>query len=644
MPTRILATDKDAHVAADDPDGNHGADGTLKVESKGFLERADQRLLCSFDLRGLPTTAVRVVEARLRLTPTAQAPDRALRCHEVTGPWTEAGVTWNDQPAVGEDHGAQPSDANPQEWDVTASVQARFPDGRPEFRVKDDNEGALLSQLQQYASRESTGQAPELAVTYEDRGKAQLLARVTVPQRRADAGLDAAVTLRRTAARFQQFKRVALRDGAGGATAPGGVAYDAGHDALWVADQAARKVRRYARATLALEREYDVPEGFQPVGCAYDGAFLWLSDDASSAMTIRKFRVGEAELTQEASYAHDYRTVLAWDGATLWSADPIGGTVSTHNLDATLSVAESFSGLPEVWGIAFPSGGRDAYTLENLDPGSPDFRIRRRGAGDFALIKGFAYRGRDGDRPIGLAFAPGPASGHLVNSEETAGELLVRPGLALASTVRPGNIPRTAHLEASVRPVNIPGSASLRSRLRANVPGRGDISSSVRPRLLKSASLASRVRPSEVLLVVRGQLRGTIATRIVVDEQDFLDISAEVGSSIVHTPGGARRHLRRVVQLVETRETESFPREVTSEQGKRSTQDLLRRGDAILFAQGADVFRPGDMVAWQGLAWVVVGVLGAEMVGDVKLYQEVGLRRLAVTVRGRLQGVVGAVP
>lgn len=637
MPTQTLRTDKDAYVAENAPAANHGAENTLKVESKDGVAPADKRLLCSFNLSQLPSSAVRVTDAKLRLVPTAQAAGRTLRCNEVTGSWTEAGVTWNNQPAVGTDHGTQSSGNNPQEWTVTGSVQSKFPNGRPEFRVRDDAEGNALSQLQEYASRESAGTEPELVVTYEDQRKADLSSSVTPTQFSDAADLISTVTVRRTAARFQQFRRAALLGAGGGATSPTGIAYDAGRDAIWVADQAARKVRRYARTTLALEQEYDVPAGFQPVGCAYDGTFLWLSDDVSSPMTIRKFSVGASSLTQEASYEHDFRTVLAWDGSTIWSADTIGQVVTKHNLDATLSVAETFNGLPEVWGLAFPADG-DAYTLENLNPASADFRIRRRRASDLALLQTFNYRGRDADRPFGLAFAPGPATGHAYNTEETAGDILVRPGIDLASTVRPGNIPATEDLSATVRPGNIPRSEDLDSLVRANVPGQATLPSEVRPQLSGSEGLASTVRPRETEVVVRGQLRGILATRVVVDEQDFLDISAEVGSSITHTSGGTARTLRRVVQLVDTRETEAFPREVTSERGKASTQDLLRRGDAVLFAQGADAFRPGDTVAWQGFTWVVVGVLGAEMVGDVKLYQEVGLRRLSVTVKGRLRG------
>lgn len=639
MPTLSVKTDKDAHVAQDAPDANHGAEAALKVESKELVAAANKRLLCSFDLRRLPAAAVRVVSAKLKLAPSAQAAGRTLRCHEVTGAWTEGGVTWNNQPATGTDHGTQRSDDAPQLWDVGSSVRSRFPGGRPEFRVVDDAEGALVSQSQEYPSRESGGSAPVLEVTYEEQRSARLGSRVTPRQRTASRDLQSGIAVRRTAARFQQSKRVALSAADGAATSPNGIAFDATRDALWVTDQAARKVRRYARATLALEREYGVPDGFQPIGCAYDGVFLWLSDDASSRMTIRKFRIGASTLGEEASFEHDFRTVLAWDGSALWSADPVGGAVYRHRMDATLGVAETFAGLPEVWGLAFTTDAA-LFTLEKVASGSEGFRIRERRPSDFALLESFAYRGAVDDAPMGLAFAPGRTSGHLVNAEAAGGALLVRPGLDLASTVRPGRIARSADMPSAVKPVNIPGSRDLRSRVRANVPGVGDLVSRLRPRVRRSAVLPSRVRPRERQVEARGQARGIIATLVVVDAQDFLDISAEVGSSIAHTSRGVTRNLRRVVQLVDTRETEAFPRAVTSERGKAGTQDLLRRGDAILYAQGADVFRPGDLVAWQSVAWMVAGVLGFEMVGDVRLYQEVGLRRLAVTVQARLGGEV----
>jgi hypothetical protein len=124
-------------------------------------------------------------------------------------------------------------------------------------------------------------------------------------------------------------------------------------------------------------------------------------------------------------------------------------------------------------------------------------------------------------------------------------------------------------------------------------------------------------------------------------EADFAALSEAAGSTItITTPRGEPRDLRRVVQLVDTRETQSFPRTFPSEQGKRSAQDVLRRGDALLYALGKDAFRPGDAVRWQDRDWEVIGSLGVEMVGDARLYQEVGLRRLPLRALARAEGAI----
>jgi hypothetical protein len=120
--------------------------------------------------------------------------------------------------------------------------------------------------------------------------------------------------------------------------------------------------------------------------------------------------------------------------------------------------------------------------------------------------------------------------------------------------------------------------------------------------------------------------------------REFLAICEEAGSSIVHEGSEGSRALRRVVQVVTTRDTETFPRAVTSEPGKRSAQDALRRGDALLYAAPGDGFEPGDLVRWRGAAWRVLGSLGAEMLGDIALYEEVGLRRLPTRAQCRAQG------
>lgn len=375
----MLLADKDAHVAEDAPDANAGTGPTLKVESKVLLVAANKRLLCSFDLRGLPATAVRLLAATLRLTPLAATAGRALRCHQVVGPWTEPGVTWNTQPGVGTDHGTAASGPGPQAWDVSTSARAAFPQGRVDFRVKDDAEGSLLGKVQVYPSRERPGEATQLVVLFEEQRATTL------------------TTTLRARARRKAF------------------------------------------------------------------------------------------------------------------------------LDSTMVVA----------------AGRDADLASRLLP-----KLHRR--------------------------------------------------------------------------------ASLLSQVQA--------------RLARARGLASFVWVFTTRAAEPPSNPDLLPGRNPTPADDFLRLSEQAGSTIAHASKGRWRTLRRLVHVVDTREVQSFPRAATSERGRPTGQDQLRRGDAVLYAAGGDAFRPGDSVTWQARTWVVVGLLDAEMVGDVKVYQEVGLRRLSVTACGRLEG------
>lgn len=110
------------------------------------------------------------------------------------------------------------------------------------------------------------------------------------------------------------------------------------------------------------------------------------------------------------------------------------------------------------------------------------------------------------------------------------------------------------------------------------------------------------------------RVAGTVTEPLAPDPADFAAITAEVGSLVRHTRGAVTVGKRRVVQLLEAADTR-FPREATSETGRDSTQDVLRRGDALLFALPKDDFRPGDAVEWAGQTWAVVGGLGGSRWG-----------------------------
>lgn len=179
----------------------------------------------------------------------------------------------------------------------------------------------------------------------------------------------------------------------------------------------------------------------------------------------------------------------------------------------------------------------------------------------------------------------------------------------------------------------------------------GELSSAVEPRFHESlpsyldvvypARLLTTVTPGLHPLETRARIQG-IVTRLLVDPfDDFRRITHEAGSKVTRAQDGATSEVRRIVQVVAAgtpafslSETPTFPGADTG------SPDTMRRGDAILFAVGDEPWEPRARVTWRGRGFEVAGVLGVERVGDEVLYQEVGLRRLSVTVRGRLQGTV----
>jgi hypothetical protein len=381
VPVALLRAVRDAHVAEDAPDRNLGASTTLVVESRLLLRPANKRLFLSFDLATLPASAVRILQGTLRLAPLRVTSGRTLRCHEVLGPWQEATVTWDNQPTVGTDHGTRPSAALPHEWEVASTAHAAFPGKRAEFRIKDDDEGALLAGVQEYPSREHPGgSGATLELLYEDEAGAAL------------------------------------------------------------------------------------PSSVRP----------WLGGVGVLGASVTVQHAGSAHLRSE---------VLPW-------------LARTAQLLAT-------------------------------------------------VVPRFACAG------------------------------------ILASDVR------------VVAPVGIAG-----------------------------------VDP----------LPASPPTRVLAD--DFLRLSEEAGSTITHASRGRMQTLRRVVHLIDVHHTRSYPRGTTGGPREASRHDVLRRGDAVLYAAGTDRFEPGDTVRWQGRAWTVVGSLGVEMAGDVPVYQEVGLRRVGVITLAEVRGEV----
>ena len=133
---------------------------------------ATERSLLLFDLSVIPVGA-NIVSADLALCAALIAPGAEGRTHEinrVSSSWTEAGVTWNNQPAGNTGNATQftvPASAGCFSVDVAPPLQA-LAMGGPNygFRITDQDEGTAL--LVQYATREHPlpGFQPTLNVTF----------------------------------------------------------------------------------------------------------------------------------------------------------------------------------------------------------------------------------------------------------------------------------------------------------------------------------------------------------------------------------------------------------------------------------------------------------------------------------------------
>lgn len=648
LASQTLKADRDAYVDEASPDSNFGGGSRLYVRSQGgILGDGDRRVYCSFDLADLPADAAEVLTATLRLTPEeASLLERTLRCHEVTGAWTESGITWNTQPTVDTDHGAQLSTDDPQDWDVLSTVQTAFPGGRAEFRVKDENEGSADGPEQAYISREGIGTEPELVITFKREANGDLASTVT-PNNNRVADLATTLTARAQGEPFQGVRTVQPLDALDGdPIEPNSIAYDPGRDLLWITDTVEIKVHR-VKLDGTTDQTHELPQpGSSGMGVTHDGTDLWFTTGSD----LQRWSIQADGITHEETITlegDETAEGLAWDGSHLWTIAGFAGEVHKRASDGSKLRTVT---VDDVEDMAFTDGHANPFLLEG--PGD-DRQIVERDIDTFAevdrwdsalanAIESLTFEKRD--REV-AAWIP----------DWQADQLHRFPALTLPSTVTVGNLIGDADLATTVQPANIPATSDLASQVLPGNGAQADLAATVTAQPIETADLASTVQPaglsgaSDLTTTVRpatsetstqGRVTGSVAPVIVVDSDDFAEISAEIGSEITHTQDGSSTSLRRVVQLVDTQTSKTFPREVTSEHGRSSTHDSLGRGDAILYAKQGDRFQPGDTVDYDGLTWEVIGLLGWELVGDERVYQEVGLRRLSITAQARAQGTV----
>jgi hypothetical protein len=165
----------DASVNSVTPTTNSGTSTQLNVSPNSL---ATQRAFVRFDLSGcspsIPADAiVQSATLQLAIASTVLA-TRTIQLRSVSATWIEAGVTWNNQPAVagsvtsssevtvGQAAGTVVS------WTATSNVQSFVTGAATDFgfRLADSAEGAITGVALVLNAREAVSGRPQLVVTY----------------------------------------------------------------------------------------------------------------------------------------------------------------------------------------------------------------------------------------------------------------------------------------------------------------------------------------------------------------------------------------------------------------------------------------------------------------------------------------------
>ncbi|HMQ26814.1 MAG TPA: DNRLRE domain-containing protein, partial [Acidimicrobiales bacterium] len=167
LTTATYASIADAWIDQGSSSSNKGTDSTLKVQGKSG--NSNMRALLRFNLpTTLPSGCV-VESATLRLYSGSSTSNRTIQALQVSGSWTEGGVTWANQPAT---TGAAATTASGsgsgwREWNVTSQVQAIFTAGANNgFLMRDAVENSGSFEQQYYSREKNNQQVPQLVVRF----------------------------------------------------------------------------------------------------------------------------------------------------------------------------------------------------------------------------------------------------------------------------------------------------------------------------------------------------------------------------------------------------------------------------------------------------------------------------------------------
>jgi hyaluronate lyase len=173
--TCTLSASADSYVDKLLAISNFGTSSTINVSPNSVTT---ERAFVSFDLGGcspaMPSDAL-IQSASLKLTVATQTTaTRTVQLRTASELWTEAGLTWNSQPAVSSTVTSSLSvpAATPAgtvlTWTAPSDVQA-FVGGAATnlgWRLSDSAEGVLLAPALSLGSREASSGRPQLVIVY----------------------------------------------------------------------------------------------------------------------------------------------------------------------------------------------------------------------------------------------------------------------------------------------------------------------------------------------------------------------------------------------------------------------------------------------------------------------------------------------
>jgi hypothetical protein len=158
-PTADSWTDQNA------PTQNNGTNADLKVKAKSATEA--RRTFLKFTLATIPSQCA-LSTAILRLNSNTAQGTRTLDVYRASASWTEAGVTWNNQPGLaGSPASLTISGTGYKEWNVLSLVQNQYSGSNDGFVVKDSVEDSSGTTFEQkFDPRENATNRPELVITW----------------------------------------------------------------------------------------------------------------------------------------------------------------------------------------------------------------------------------------------------------------------------------------------------------------------------------------------------------------------------------------------------------------------------------------------------------------------------------------------